>query len=364
MNPPQLKSYIPVGGALMWVPVTGDEPPMRFVPGFDLQWYHRRLGVDFTSAWHTDPVRRYEALLAMTRLVGGLFPQLPDFRLAGGGVEPRCATISGVHGIMTLYKLYGGPVRYQAGGPPEAAVRGALTPEALGELPPFDLAENPVVSDLLAQIDTLAARYGCATGYLNYQGPLNVAFQLCGTDIFTVMLDDPELAGRVFGHIARTIRDLARLIQARQRATGFDVDLIGSSNCVVNMISPAMYEEQLLAWDRYLALPFRWYAVHTCNWNVTPYLPALAQLPNVGYIDLGSASDYDAVRAAFPLARRNVLFSPTVMHLPRAERAAMVDRLADALLPCDISMGSIDASVPDDEVTWLAGYIAGHPANR
>jgi hypothetical protein len=338
---------------------------MRFVPGFATQWYHKRLGIDFSESWHTDAVTRYEAVLKMKRYVNELFPDSREFELRyNGDVEETCSTISGVHGVMLMYMIYGGRVLYQPGAWPDAHSVSCLSPEKIRALEPFDLENNPVVQNLLSQMDVLRERYGIVHGYLNYQGVLNTAFKLRGSDIFIDMLDDPEMTKKFFSHIAKTTRDLALMVQKRQRESGFDVNLIGSSNCVMNMISPQMYEDMLFEYDRFLSLPFERYAMHTCNWDITPYIGVLRKLSNIGYIDMGADSDYEKVREAFPLARRNILTSPVFMFKSRQERIRIIDRVADILAPCDISMGSISTSVPDEEIRWMYDYIIHHRVNN
>ena len=364
-DPPlQLKSYIPIGGPLTWVPVDGSEPNMRFVPGFDLQWYHKRVGVAFSESWHTDAELRYRAVHSMKRFVNELFPAVREFELHyNGDVEESCATISGLHGVMLVSAVYGSQVLYRKDAWPDAFSKSTLSPGEIRALEPFRLESNPVVQNLFSQMNYLHEHYSIIHGYLNYQGILNIAFKLRGSDIFTDMIDDPEMTDNFFHHIAKTTRDLALMVQKRQRESGFDVNLIGSSNCVMNMISPQMYEDALLKYDEFLSQPFDYYAMHTCNWDITPYIGALRKIPKIGYIDMGLDSDFAKVREAFPLARRNIVASPVIMHKPRQERSRIIDRVACELAPCDISMGSIDLSVADEEIRWMNDYVMKHRVN-
>jgi hypothetical protein len=354
MSPPKLKGFIPIGAPLSWIPTDGKEPNMRFMPGFDLQWYHKRLGIDFSADWHMDATVRYDAVVKMKSYVNKVFPAIAEFELFyNKDIEESCATISGVHGAMVIYKIYGGEVIYRTDGWPDATGTSLLTLDDVRALEKFDLESNPVVRNLFSQIDVLKQKYGIAHGYLNYQGVINTAFRLRGTEIFADMIDEPELTDRLFHHIAQTTRDFALMIQKRQRETGFDVDLFGSSNCVLNMISPQMYENMLLKYDQFLSRPFRYYAMHTCNWDVSRYIDVLKKNTKIGYIDFGADSDYEKLMEAFPFARKNVLMSPVIMHQPRQERCRIIDKIADELLPCDISLGSTDISVPDEEITWM-----------
>ncbi|MBD3421614.1 MAG: hypothetical protein GF398_15975 [Chitinivibrionales bacterium] len=57
----------------------GDEPFLRISLGFTPNWFHQRLGVDFSEAWHLDPQYRYHALLTMKQHVHRQFPMVPGF---------------------------------------------------------------------------------------------------------------------------------------------------------------------------------------------------------------------------------------------------------------------------------------------
>lgn len=110
----QLRNHIPLGGPATREPVRGDEPALRVSLGFMPQWYQRRLGVDFSKRWHTDPLYRYEALHTMKTNLYACFPEVPDFtpQYNERGIEPACATISGVFGIKLIPMLYGLDVQY------------------------------------------------------------------------------------------------------------------------------------------------------------------------------------------------------------------------------------------------------------
>jgi len=86
--------------------------------------------------------------------------------------------------------------------------------------------------------------------------------------------------------------------------------------------------------------------MHTCNWNVTPYLEGIKKLPKVGYLDMGIMSDMIKVKKMFPEARRAVMYSPV-----RLKEASLNDiqkdmeKIYKELSPCDIVMADIQASI-------------------
>jgi hypothetical protein len=356
-----LRNHIPPGAPATREPTDGTEGFLRVSLGFTPRWYRARLGIDFSEAWHADPVYRAESLLAMKRCLHGCFPTVPYFRpLMDGQVERTCWTLSGVNGIMTIPRLYGIEPRYASDGWPDAR-DGMHLPK--GEIPldrPFDLDHHPVIADLDRQIDVIRGRSGPVHGYLNYQGLLNVALKVRGNDIFLDLLDDPDWARRFLRHIAETIGAVSRRIQAQQRASGFDVDLLSMSNCVMNMVSPGHYEEFVLTLDRGLGARYPRFGVHTCNWKADPYLDALRKIPRMGYLDTGMESDFARMRTLFPDTRRAVLYSPVHLETKSlAGLAADFRRVAELAGPCDLVLADVESTTADDRVRDALAIAAG-----
>jgi hypothetical protein len=158
------------------------------------------------------------------------------------------------------------------------------------------------------------------------------------------------------------------MVQERQRASGFYINQFSVSNCTMNMISPRMYETFILPHDRKTAVSFERFGVHTCNWNVTPYLEVLKKLPNVGYLDMGIESDLKKARDMFPEARRAVMYWPTVLEDAPLERIeADLTVIYNQLSPCDVVMADIQHTTPDSRVNeFLAvcGRLEAGPRPR
>jgi hypothetical protein len=122
----------------------------------------------------------------------------------------------------------------------------------------------------------------------------------------------------------------------------------------MNMISPETYLHFVLPYDRRVAGSFAYFGIHTCNWDVTPYIGVLGQLPNLGYLDMGITSDLRRVRDAFPETRRAVLYSPVkLQEASLDEIRADMQRVYHDLAPCDVVMADIQASTPDERVNDL-----------
>jgi hypothetical protein len=347
-----LRNHIPLGAPATREPVDGTEGFFRVSLGFTPRWYHARLGIDFSEAWHTDPVYRAESLLAMKRCLHDCFPTVPYFRpVMDAGRERTCWTLSGVNGIMTIPRLYGLEPRYAADGWPDARDGMHVPREEIDVDRPVDLDRHPVLVELYRQIDAIRDRAGPVHGYLNYQGLLNVALKVRGNEIFLDMIDDPAWVHRFLRHIAETIAAVSRRIQALQRASAFSVDLLSMSNCVMNMVSPAQYEEFVLPLDRSLGQRYPRFGIHTCNWRIDPYLDALRKIPRMGYLDTGTESDLDRMRALFPDTRRAVLYGPVQLESKRlADLATDFRRIAELAGPCDLVLADVESTTPDARV--------------
>lgn len=171
------------------------------------------------------------------------------------------------------------------------------------------------------------------------------------TDIFIDMIEDPPFVHHLFEHITDTMMRLAKLIQQRQRETGFHIDLFSVSNCVVNMISSEMYETFILPCDLKLSREFARFGVHNCNWNIDPYIDSYRKIERMGYIDMGIESDMKRVRAVFPEARRAVLYSPLALEeLPFDKIADDIQKIYEELAPCDIVLADVEKTASDERV--------------
>lgn len=351
----QLRNYIPLAGPATRCPCDGTETSFRASVGFTPRWFHDRLGIDFSEKWHQDPEYRYETLMEMRALLHQKFPQVEHFRpRVADGVDLQCATLDGVYSAMLISMIYGLKVHYFVDNWPSTSPADCYSKEYLSQLKPICLDENPAFCQLERQMDTIEKRWGRISGYLNYQGVLNNAFRLRGQEIFFDMCDDPDFVHFLMNHITETMIAVAKRVQERQRRSGFPIDLITNSNCVINMISADMYEEFVLPYDQRIAEEFSAFGIHTCNWNATPYIDKLAMLPKMGYIDMGMDTDMEKMRRVFPDARRGVLYSPVKCEeQPLEEIARDFRRIAKHLGPCDIILADLETTITDERVTEL-----------
>lgn len=355
-----LSNTIPLGAPATRRPSLPVEPELRVSLGFCPRWFNLRLGTNFSERFHTDPVFRYGELFTMKKAVHNCFPNVPEFQPAtnASGAEEGCATISGVYGIKLITRLYGQPILYHHDNWPEGAPHFHLKPIEIACMDQIDLDKHPVMAEFESQMDILETMYGIIEGYVNYQGILNIAFALCGSDIFLALIEDEACADAVFAHISNTIYRLAKRIQARQRRNGFDLDLLSVSNCVVNMISPNHYERFVLPHDMQLSKSFARFGMHTCNWNITPYLDSIRKIEKIGYLDMGILSDMARVQALFPDARRAVMYTPLwVENKTEAAVREDIEKIHSKLGACDIVLADLSDTTTDNQINTFLRLV-------
>jgi hypothetical protein len=349
MNPPpQLISYIAPGAPATRRPAEGGEPFLRPEIGFTPAWYRQHAAIDFGERFHHDPAFRREAVLKMR---GVLAQRFPGSRI--GGIDQRATPLdllTGTYGACSVAAIYGVPILYAENNWPSTA-HAYLTDEQVARLEPPDLDRNPHFHRLMAQVEWIAGQEGRVAGFINWQGVLNNAHRLRGEALLSDMIEEPARARHLFSCVCETmIQGISRLHE-RQRASGVDLRFNTVSNCLVNLVSPASYRELLLPFDQRLAAVYGSIGVHNCAWNATPYLDAYAQVPGLGYIDMGLHSDLGRARWLFPHARRALMYTP--MHLankPAAGFRADIERIAREYGPCDLVFADIEAGTPDARV--------------
>ena len=347
----QLISYIAPGAPATRRPAEGKEPFARPEIGFTPAWYRQHLDINFGERFHTDPAYRCDCVVKMR---AELKRRFPDTRI--GGIDRPDAPLdllTGTYGACTVAAIYGVPIVYAENNWPNCA-HANLTDEQLVRLEPPDLERNPHFAQLMEQVEWVAAHEGRVEGFINWQGVLNNAQRLRGEQLLMDMLEEPGKARHLFACVCETMIQGLRRLHERQRASGVDVRFVTASNCLVNLVSPKVYRDLLLPFDQKLAAVYGSIGIHNCAWNATPYLEAYAQVPGVGYIDMGIKSDLARAKALFPDARRAVMYTPMdAVNKSLPEIEADFERMAAEFAPCDVVIADLDTGTPDARVVEL-----------
>jgi hypothetical protein len=148
--------------------------------------------------------------------------------------------------------------------------------------------------------------------------------------------------------------DAAKILQQKQRDSGVDFTFFTVSNCLVNMLSPELYAEFILPFDQKIANTFETIGIHNCAWSATPYLNDYAQVPKVGYIDMGIDSDLETAKTLFPETRRAIMYTPMDVANKASEQIRNdMELIAKKYGPCDIVAADIEHGTPDKKVLEL-----------
>ena len=344
-----LRYYIALSAPPTRAPADGTEPFMRPEVGFNPSWFNKYCGVDFSHRWHSDPDYRLQCQQTMSEEVRHRFP---GRNIGGVNDDEPPDLLTGVYGSAVVPAMFGQSVKYFADKWPAPHGKPLSDSEA-DSLSPADLENNEPFQGILNQLDRIEQLTGTARGYLNWQGVLNTAFRLRGERVFMDLLDAPQRAHHIFGCVATTMIQGIKKLHERQRKAGVDDKFATISNCVVNMISSAHYEEHILPFDLKIRAEFQNFGIHNCAWVVDPYMEAYATVPRLGYIDMGITSDLKKAKRLFPDTRRNILYtSMDLANKSQEQIRSDFERIAEELAPCDVGLPDIEVDVTDERVLF------------
>lgn len=347
----KLRNHIPISAPARREPCDGTETAMRVSLGFEPAWFHRRCGIEFLETWHKNPYLRYESLKMMKKELVKAFPTVSYWDLSRAD---DCATVSGCYGAYVIPYLFGISLSYASDQWPVLKEGAKLSVQEIEKIDASEILRGPITEDLFNQMEIIESEWGIIHGYLNWQGILNNAFNLRGQEIFLDIYDRPDFVHRFFSVICEVMIKFGNMVQEKQRESGFYVNQMSVSNCVVNMISPEQYREFVYPYDRKIAESFERFGVHTCNWDITPYIDVLRELPKLGYLDMGIMSDMKKVKQVFPDMRRAVMYTPGTLHDASIEVIKRgMEKIYRELSPCDVVMADIRWDTPDERVNEL-----------
>jgi len=323
---------------------------------FNPNWWNKQYGITFDRSFYFDKKNRIKKDLIMRK---ALFER---FGLGCSDTQPRPIIGSQyVAGGFVLPALFGVNIHFGENEAP-APTPLNLSDEAVFLLKVPELTETEPMDVLIADMDALENEFGSVVGDFDTDGILNTALHLRGIQIFTDFKNNPDLVHHLFSVITETTLAVANYMRQRTGTSAVatnrsilnvDPQIHLHSNCSVQMISPATYEEFLLPHEIYLAENLRPYGIHHCGNNMHLYASAYSKIPAV-FFDVGWGSDVAICRNAFPEAFLNLRLSPTDMLWKKPEeiREITTRLLAGGYSPgktgiCCINM---DDGTPDENV--------------
>ncbi|HCY40741.1 MAG TPA: hypothetical protein DHV48_05205 [Prolixibacteraceae bacterium] len=349
----QLISYIAPSAPATRRPATGNELPVRVEIGFTPNWYRSKLGIDFSEQWHNDPKYRKETLISMRNELDTRFPG----RKIGVLEENSIDLLTGVYGACTIAAIYGIPIIYSKNNWPNC-IHQPLNDLEIKALTPPDLDNNPFFQKLMKQLDWIGKDQGKIIGFLNWQGVLNNAQRLRGEQLLIDMFVEPELVMHLMNCVCTTMIDAAKQLHKYQKRSHVDYQFFTVSNCLVNMISPEQYRDFVMPFDIKIAQAFGSLGIHNCAWNADPYMEYYAQIPNLGYIDMGIKSNMESAKKSFPKARRAIMYTPMDLNSKSLSQIRQdLERIAQLYAPCDVVLADIEDGMPDEKIIQLLNIV-------
>lgn len=337
---------------------------------FHPSWWHKNAGIDFTQDFFDEPEYRMECDVKMRRALYDCFGQYDI-----GEKEPQKRPLLGTDLLAAGYlhsQLMGCEIIYAADNSPQVVCR-ELDTEQLAEIAAVPLTQRPAWAATQKQITYLSEKYGHVETYVNLMGIQNIAMDLMGQELFMAYYDDEDAVRALLDQITQLSIEVGKCFKALSEDISGGVTAIVrqtvpacylTSNCSVEMISQAQYEEFLLEYDVRLAQAFGSFGVHHCGASMEHVADAYAKLPNLTFAEVGAGSDIAAVRRALPNVYLNARVSPASLLTASAEEITQnVEMLYqkgkaenDDLL--SISCVGIDKNVSNEAISTFLGACA------
>jgi uroporphyrinogen-III decarboxylase len=336
------------------------EHPLPVDVIFHPDWWHTHYGIDFREPFHFDPAVRVESERRMRQ---ALYDRFGDLGLGEANAQSR-PVVGPVHLAIgfVVQAMLGCQVRFAENAAPWV-LKAGLSDEQIWSLKVPELETSSPMRETIAMMDALEAEFGYLEGDIPWDGIQNVALDLRGQQLFLDYYDNPRLVHHLFEVIAQTIYRVAAYVRGRTGTTSISLNRIIASidprlnlhsNCSVQMISKATYEEYLLPYETWLAERLAPYGIHHCGDNLEHVIEAYARVPGLAYVDVGWGSDVAACRRAMPDATFSLRLNPARLwkQTPvqvQTDVEGLLDEAGppDKLALCCIAM---DAATPDENV--------------
>lgn len=294
-----------------------------FHPG----WWNQNLGIDFSRSFWDEPEVRINADLEMRRY---LFEKFGKYGL--GEEAPQARPILGSDQTACGYlfsEMLGCRILYASDSSPQVLCANLSDSDCFAlEVPDFE--QNEVWSKIQRQIAYLEKNYGYVESHINLMGVQNMARDLRGQRLFLDYYDPDSPAAHLLDVACQTMLEAGRRLKKHSKQLSAGVtnivrhvcpDVFLTSNCSVEMVSQATYEEHLLAYDVHLAQEFVPFGIHHCGKTMEHVIGGYAKVLNLAFVEVGAFSDLAAVASALPEhILINARYSPVrLMHVGEAE---------------------------------------------
>lgn len=289
---------------------------MKYDITFHPSWWHKNEGICFTQEFFDDPQYRMECDVRMRK---ALYERFGAYGI--GEKYPKKRPILGTDLLAAGYlysEMMGCPIVYQENNSPQVICLN-LDEDDISRIEIPDLEASGVWKRTQNQIEYLMEKYGRVETYVNLMGIQNIAMDLMGQNVLMAYYSAPEDVKKLLDKITDLTIAIGREFRKLSADNSGGVTSIIrkvqpecylTSNCSVEMISNALYEEFLLPEDQRLADEFKIFGVHHCGGTMEHVADGYAKLHGLTFAEVGAGSDIRAVREKLPSVWLNARFSP------------------------------------------------------
>jgi len=338
-------------------------------------WWNGNYGLTFERDYYYEPKRRVSQEQQMRHL---LYERFGDLGI-GQKNAPRRPIVGPqlVGGCYLTQEILGCEIVYNEKAPPWVEPRNLSEKEAWALQVPEDFDNNPAMRNVLNLLDALEDEFGYLQGDVPLHGIANIAIDLRGHEYFIDLVERQDLADHMHTVISKTIYEQAKRLKARTGSCSmcinrvishFSPSTFMSPNCSLQMISPKMYEKQILKHDMWLTERLQPAGFHHCGNNAHLFAPLYA-LTGATFLDIGYGSDIASCRKALPEAWLSLRMDPRKMQWGTPEETEVeVKKLLDAhgspWNKVAVWCSSLDYGTPDESIRAMFKTVAEYRGNR
>ena len=330
---------------------------------FNPNWWNHEAGITFDRDHFFNPDRRVQDEMKMRRVLWEKFGRF-GYGEETPSPEPVIGPVHLAAGFM-MSSLWGTEVEYFENGPPMVKPQSRTIEELLREELP-DPSENQDFMDLFKLIDALKKQFGYVSGDINWTGIQNLALDIMGQQMFLEYYEHPREIHQLFDKIVQSILQVLEIMKKETGSTSQSVNrsivniderINVHSNCSVQMISNATYEEFLLPYEMELGRHLQPYGIHHCGDNMHNVAEGYAKVKDACFFDVGWGSDIAHCRRHIPDAFFNIRLSPVKIQTctaveVEADLTKLLEEAGD-LTKVGICCINMDCGTPDENVAKL-----------
>ncbi len=326
-------------------------------------WWNKEYGISFDRSYFFDPNRRVNDEMLMRRKLWERFGAF-GYGEENPVPEPVIGPVHLAAGFL-VSAVWGCPIRYYENNSPVVEPL-SMTIDELDAMDIPDPGENAEFRDFIALIAALKERFGTVSGDFGWGNLQNLALDLMGQNIFMAYFDSPEKVHAIYDKMNESIIDLLEMVRKETGTTSISVNrsiekvepaINLQSNCSVQMISNAMYEEFLLPHEIELSKKLQPYGIHHCGDNMHEVAEGYSKVSESCFFDVGWGADIARCRELIPDAFFNVRLSPVKIKTCSADEveADLINLLENAgdLSKVGICCINMDHGTPDENVAKI-----------